>query len=74
MVYQMTSIGEETGNTEAMLEKVADYYDEEVEAATKALTSILEPLIIVILAIVVGTIVMAVMAPMLSLYSSIENA
>lgn len=74
MVYQMTKIGEETGNTEAMLEKVADYYDEEVEAATKALTSILEPLIIVILAIVVGTIVMAVMAPMLSLYSSIENA
>lgn len=74
MVYQMTKIGEETGNTEAMLEKVADYFDEEVEAATKALTAVMEPLIIVILAVVVGTVVMAIMAPMMSMYSAIESA
>lgn len=74
MVYQMTKIGEETGNTEAMLEKVADYFDEEVEEATKALTAVMEPLIIVILALVVGTVVMAIMSPMMSMYSAIENA
>lgn len=74
MVYQMTKIGEETGNTEAMLEKVADYFDEEVEEATKALTAVMEPLIIVILAVVVGSVVMAIMAPMMSMYSAIENA
>lgn len=74
MVYHMTKIGEETGNIEAMLDKVADYYDEEVETATKALTSVLEPLIIVILAVVVGVVIMAIMSPMLNLYSGIENA
>ncbi len=74
MVYHMINIGEETGNMESMLDRVADYYDEEVEAATKALTTVLEPLIIVILALVVGVIIMAIMSPMMSLYSSIENA
>lgn len=74
MVYQMTKIGEETGNTEAMLEKVADYFDEEVEAATKALTAVMEPMIIVILAVVVGSVVMSIMAPMMQMYSAIENS
>ncbi|MGN6715335.1 type II secretion system F family protein [Anaerocolumna jejuensis] len=74
MVYHMISIGEETGNMESMLDRVADYYDEEVEAATKALTTILEPLIIVIMALVVGVIIMAIMSPMMSLYSSIDKA
>lgn len=74
MVYHMVNIGEETGNMESMLDHVADYYDEEVEAATKALTTVLEPLIIVILALVVGVIIMAIMSPMLSLYSNIDKA
>lgn len=74
MVYHMTKIGEETGNMEDMLDKVADYFDEEVEIATKALTSILEPMMIVIMALIVGVIIMAIMSPMLSLYSSIENS
>jgi len=74
LVYQMIGIGEETGNMEGMMDKVADYYDEEVEAATKALTSVLEPLVIVILALIVGVIIMAIMSPMFSLYSNIENA
>lgn len=74
MVYHMTKIGEETGNIESMLDKVADYYDEEVEVATKALTTVLEPLIIVLLALIVGTIILAIMAPMMTLYSSIENS
>lgn len=74
MVYHMIRIGEETGNMEQMMDKAADYYDEDVEATTKALTTILEPIIIVILALLVGTIIMAIMSPMLSLYSSIEGA
>lgn len=71
MVYHMAKIGEETGNIEEMLEKVADYYDEEVEAASQAFMAVIEPLIIIILAIVVGGLVMAIMQPMLSMYSGI---
>ncbi len=74
MVFHMTKIGEETGNLEGMLDKVADYYDEEVEVATKALTAVLEPAIIIILALIVGVIIMSVLMPMLSLYNSLDNA
>lgn len=74
MVYHMTRIGEETGSMENMLDKIADYYEEEVETATAALTAALEPMVIVVLGVIVGTIVMAIMMPMLSLYGGIENA
>ena len=60
MLSAMTKIGEETGDIEEMLNKVADYYDEEVEAATNALTAAMEPMIMVLLAGVVGMIVAAV--------------
>lgn len=73
MVHHMTKIGEETGNVEGMLEKVADYYDEEVENATEALMSIMEPLIIVLLAVIVGFILLAIYTPMLKLYDAIDN-
>ena len=71
MVYQMTKIGEETGNMEDMLDKIAEYYDEEVEMATQSLVAVLEPLIIIVMAVVVVPIVLAVMMPMFSLYDSI---
>lgn len=71
MVYHMISIGEETGNMEEMLDKIADYYDEEVEMATQSLLAALEPLIIVLMALVVVPIILAVMMPMFSLYNSI---
>lgn len=74
LLYHMMSIGEETGNTEEMLDKVADFYEDEVENATQALATAMEPLIIIILAGVVGGIISAVMAPMLSMYSMAENA
>ncbi len=74
MVTHMLKIGEETGTTEQMLDKVAEYYEAEVEEATKNLTSAMEPLIIVVLAIVVGGIVGAVMMPMLSIYQNAGNA
>lgn len=59
MLPQMTKIGEETGNIEDMMDKVADYYEMEVNDATDALTAAMEPLIIVIMGVVVGGIVMA---------------
>ena len=73
MVYHMTRIGEETGNVEDMLGKIADYYEEEVETATSAMVSMLEPLLIVGLAFIVGFILLAIYMPMLSMYSAIEN-
>ena len=73
MVVHMVKIGEETGDMEAMLEKMADYYDEEVELATQSLMAALEPMIILILAIIVGVLVGAVVSPMLSLYQGLEN-
>ena len=60
MLPQMTKIGEETGNIEDMMDKVADYYEMEVNDATDALTAAMEPLIIVIMGVVVGGIVMAI--------------
>lgn len=73
MVYHMVRIGEESGNTEEMLNKLADYYDEEVEMAVQTLMAAMEPLIIVVLAVIVGVLVAACMAPMLSMYNAMEN-
>lgn len=71
MVYHMIEIGEETGNLEDMLDKVAGYYDDEVEMATQSLLAAMEPLIIIVMALVVVPIVLAIMMPMYSLYDSI---
>lgn len=67
MVTQMLAIGEETGALDTMLNKVSDFYDSEVSATVEALTSLLEPLLIVFLGIVVGTIVIALYMPIFSL-------
>ncbi len=68
MVYHMVKIGEEAGNTEEMLTKLADYYDEEVEIAVQSLMAAMEPMIIVMLAGIVSLMIAAVMAPMIKLY------
>ena len=73
MVSHMTKIGEETGDLEGMLTRLADYYDEEVEMATQTVVAALEPMIILVLAAVVGTLVAAIMAPMLSMYGAMES-
>jgi type IV pilus assembly protein PilC len=67
MVTQMLAIGEETGALDTMLNKVSDFYDSEVAATVEALTSLLEPLLIVFLGVVVGTIVIALYMPIFSL-------
>lgn len=73
MVFHMVRIGEETGNTEEMLTTLADYYDEEVEVAVQSFMAALEPLIIVVLAVIVLVLVGACMAPMLSMYQAMDN-
>ena len=72
MVTQMIGVGEETGALETMLTKVADFYEEQVEAAVKALTSILEPVMIVVVGAIVGFIVIAMYLPMFKVYDSIK--
>lgn len=73
MVYHMIRIGEEAGNTEEMLDKLADYYDEEVEMAVQSLMAAMEPMIIVVLAGVCGGLIAACMAPMLTMYQALGN-
>lgn len=73
MVYHMVRIGEESGNTEEMLDKLADYYDDEVEIAVQSLMAALEPMIIVVLAVVVGGLIAACMMPMFKLYGALDN-
>ncbi len=70
MLSHMVKIGEETGTVETMLDKVADYYEEETENATKALTAIMEPVTIILLAVVVGGVVMAIVMPMMGIYQA----
>ncbi|MCK5683050.1 type II secretion system F family protein [bacterium] len=67
MVVQMIAVGEETGELDKMLVKIADFYDSEVNSAIKGLTSIIEPVVIVFMGIVVGGIVMAIFLPMLQM-------
>ncbi|MEK4246126.1 type II secretion system F family protein [Psychrobacillus sp. FSL K6-2684] len=71
LVTQMTSIGESTGSLDYMLEKIADFYEDDVDRTVDTLKSMIEPLMIVFLAGVVGTIVMAIMVPMFSMYEQI---
>lgn len=73
MLVQMVKIGEETGNIEDMMEKVADLYDREVDLATESLTQAMEPITMVFMAGIVGMIVAAVYGPILSMYEGIDN-
>jgi type IV pilus assembly protein PilC len=71
MAIQMISIGEETGELDKMLAKVADFYEDEVEQAVKALTSILEPIMIVVLGGMVGAILLAMYLPMFAVFEKL---
>ena len=73
MVVQMISIGEETGSLDAMLSKVADFYESEVDATLSSLAAALEPILIVFLGFVVGFIVIAMFMPMIQLISSLSG-
>jgi type IV pilus assembly protein PilC len=72
MLVQMVTVGEETGAFDAMLTKVAEFYEDEVAAAIKALTSILEPVMIMIVGAIVGFIVISMYLPMFKVYDQIK--
>lgn len=72
MVTQMIGVGEETGCLDQMLEKIADFYDTEVNAAVKGLTSMIEPCVICVMGVVIGTIVIAMFMPMFEMGSMVE--
>lgn len=72
MVTQMIAVGEETGALEEMLSKIADFYEDQVAAALKALTSILEPIMIMFVGAIVGFIVIAMYLPMFQVYDQIR--
>ena len=71
LAIQMISIGEETGELDGMMEKVADFYEDEVEQAVKALTSLIEPLMMVGIAVMVGTILLSMYLPMFAIFDQI---
>lgn len=72
LVTQMISIGEKTGALDAMLSKVASFYELEVNTATDQIKSLIEPAMIVVLAVIVGTIVLSIMVPMFKIFSQIH--
>ena len=71
LAIQMISIGEETGELDGMMEKVADFYEDEVEQAVKALTSMIEPIMMVGIAVMVGTILLSMYLPMFAIFDQI---
>lgn len=73
MVTHMIRIGEDTGAMEKMLEKTADFYDDEIDTAIIQMTSVIEPLIIVVMAVVVGFIILSIIQPMFSLFGGLGS-
>jgi type IV pilus assembly protein PilC len=73
MVISMVDVGEETGQLPEMLLKIAEVYDDEVDNAVEGLTSLLEPIMIVLLALIVGTIVIALFMPLISIIQNMQN-
>ncbi|MCM2675179.1 type II secretion system F family protein [Alkalicoccobacillus plakortidis] len=71
LVTQMISVGEKSGSLDAMLEKAAEFYESEVEAATDQIKALIEPVMIILLAGIVGTIVLAIMVPMFKIFTTI---
>jgi type IV pilus assembly protein PilC len=72
MMVSMLAIGEETGEMDVMLSKVADFYEDEVSTAVKTLTSMIEPLMIVVVGGIVGSILVAMYLPMFSVFENIR--
>jgi type IV pilus assembly protein PilC len=72
MVTRMIAVGEETGDIDGMLTKIAEFYESEVDAAVKALTSIIEPIMVVVVGGIVGAIVISMYLPMFEIYNLIE--
>ena len=72
MVAQMVAVGEETGALDTMLSKIADFYEDQVDASVKSLTSILEPIMLVVVGGIVGFIVISMYLPLFKVYDQIR--
>ncbi|NIP58370.1 MAG: type II secretion system F family protein, partial [Gemmatimonadetes bacterium] len=72
MVVQMINVGEQTGGLDEMLSKIADFYDEEVDAAVEALLAAMEPVMIVVLGVVVGGMIVAMYLPIFDMINAVE--
>jgi type IV pilus assembly protein PilC len=72
MVVQMINVGEQTGGLDAMLTKVADFYDEEVDRAVETLLSAMEPIMIVVLGVVVGGMIVAMYLPIFDMINAVK--
>jgi type IV pilus assembly protein PilC len=72
MVVQMIAVGESTGAMDAMLQKIADFYEDEVDAAVAALTALLEPLLMVVLGVLLGGLIIAMYLPIFELADNIK--
>jgi len=72
MVVQMISVGEQTGAMDAMLGKIADFYEDEVNAAVKSLTSILEPILMLFVGALVGTVVISMYLPIFNMMNIVK--
>jgi type IV pilus assembly protein PilC len=72
MVVQMIAVGEETGALDEMLDKIADFYDQEVSATVDALTSLIEPLLICIMGVIVGGMIISLYLPMFNIIKLIK--
>jgi type IV pilus assembly protein PilC len=72
MVVQMIAVGEDSGAMETMLNKIADFYEAEVETTTQALTSLIEPLMIAFIGVVIGGMIVALYLPVFSIFDEIK--
>ena len=73
MVVNMVDVGEETGDLDTMLYKIADFYDEEVDVLVESLISLLEPIMIVVLGFIIGAIVISLFLPLLELLDGLSG-
>jgi type IV pilus assembly protein PilC len=72
MMVQMLAVGEDTGAMDTMLHKLSDFYDQEVEATTEALTSLIEPIMIAVLGGIIGSMIICLYMPIFSIYNHIQ--
>ena len=72
MVSRMIAVGEDTGSLELMLKKIADFYDQEVEAATEQLTAMIEPLLVAFLGVIVGGMIISLYLPIFNIATLIK--
>ena len=72
MVVQMMAVGEDTGALDEMLHKISEFYDQEVEATTEALTSLIEPIMIAVMGVVIGGMIIALYMPIFKVFDLIQ--